>query len=485
MMISITRLTLENFQSHKYSVLNFKEGLNSIVGPTDSGKTAIFRALKWALYNEPSGDYFLRTGENYVSVKVEFSNGHSIRRYRKGAKNYYEVIDDKGNSQEFSGFSKTIPEEVINASQVMKMNLTPTEGRLINMAEQLEPPFLLSDTGSIRATAIGKLIGSDVIDTARKGAVNDLNIRRREKDNAERDLSLLDEQLKGFDYLEELEKTINSLEEIQFQVKEKKRNLEELESIFNKYEQLKGDLTSINKTIESLNVIEEVRSKYNQISSIGTRLNHLLQRSNSLNTYRNNIDILEKNLEGLDGINDAFPLINELQERTAKIDRLMSLNNQYKNVSESKSKAQLVNEGLKNLPILSEKITRLDSLIKEETILNSKLAELMDAKNRIRTGTEYLTAFKELDKVRQNRDIISEKMQQLEVLRNRADALGRNSKEISENDIELKKAKSFYDKTYNSYLELYRSLDICPTCFRPIDKNDEEELLKHIGEVHR
>ena len=74
-MISITKLTLENFQSHKYTVINFDEGLNSIVGATDSGKTAIFRALKWALYNDPSGDYFIRTGEDYVSVKVELSNG--------------------------------------------------------------------------------------------------------------------------------------------------------------------------------------------------------------------------------------------------------------------------------------------------------------------------------------------------------------------------------------------------------------------------
>ena len=65
-MIAIDKIILENFQSHKYSELEFVEGLNAIIGSTDSGKTAIFRAIKWALYNEPQGDYFVREGEEYV-----------------------------------------------------------------------------------------------------------------------------------------------------------------------------------------------------------------------------------------------------------------------------------------------------------------------------------------------------------------------------------------------------------------------------------
>ena len=56
----IKKIILENFQSHKYSVIELNEELNVIVGPSDSGKSAIIRGLKWALYNEPSGDYFIR-----------------------------------------------------------------------------------------------------------------------------------------------------------------------------------------------------------------------------------------------------------------------------------------------------------------------------------------------------------------------------------------------------------------------------------------
>ena len=79
----IKRIILQNFQSHKYSVIELNEELNVIVGPSDSGKSAIIRGLKWALYNEPAGDYFIREGEREASVTVEFSDNIKVKRMEK------------------------------------------------------------------------------------------------------------------------------------------------------------------------------------------------------------------------------------------------------------------------------------------------------------------------------------------------------------------------------------------------------------------
>ena len=81
-MIYITKVHLENFQSHKNTSLEFDRGLNVILGNSDSGKTAILRAIKWALYNEPQGDYFIMQGQNQVLVEIEFSNGAIIKRLK-------------------------------------------------------------------------------------------------------------------------------------------------------------------------------------------------------------------------------------------------------------------------------------------------------------------------------------------------------------------------------------------------------------------
>ena len=66
----IQSLHIKNLQSHKDSHLDFCEGVNVIVGPSDSGKSAILRALRWIVKNRPQGDV-LRShwgGETEASI---------------------------------------------------------------------------------------------------------------------------------------------------------------------------------------------------------------------------------------------------------------------------------------------------------------------------------------------------------------------------------------------------------------------------------
>lgn len=64
----IKSIEIENFQSHKYSKLDFSERLNVIVGPSDNGKSAIIRALKWVLFNEPKGTDFITFEKIFVKL---------------------------------------------------------------------------------------------------------------------------------------------------------------------------------------------------------------------------------------------------------------------------------------------------------------------------------------------------------------------------------------------------------------------------------
>src|SRR5690554_1875937 len=109
----IKRITLNNFQSHKYSSIELDERLNVIVGPSDSGKSAIIRGIKWVLYNEPSGDYFIREGEKECSVTLEFSDNTILKRYRSKSKNQYILINNKGEETIFEGFGSNTPEQIV------------------------------------------------------------------------------------------------------------------------------------------------------------------------------------------------------------------------------------------------------------------------------------------------------------------------------------------------------------------------------------
>jgi exonuclease SbcC len=81
-MSSIKRLVIDNFQSHQHTEVEFGSGLNVVVGPSDFGKSALVRALRWVLYNEPRGANFIRAGAKVCKVKVEMDEGAIVTRLR-------------------------------------------------------------------------------------------------------------------------------------------------------------------------------------------------------------------------------------------------------------------------------------------------------------------------------------------------------------------------------------------------------------------
>ena len=189
-MIYITKVHLENFQSHKNTSLEFDRGLNVILGNSDSGKTAILRAIKWALYNEPQGDYFIMQGQNQVLVEIEFSNGAIIKRLKSSSKNDYYLKLPNQEEQKFEAFGRSVPQEIINITGMYKMSLNDDKTSILNIAEQLEGPFLLNQVPSVRASAIGRLISVNYIDDALRDTVREnktvnTNIRNLEKSKTE------------------------------------------------------------------------------------------------------------------------------------------------------------------------------------------------------------------------------------------------------------------------------------------------------------
>ena len=88
---------IRNFQSHKKSILNLSKGVNVIVGKTDSGKSAIIRALRWLFTNTPSGDAFRSWDGGDTKVSATFYDMDKKITRIKGNKNAYivETLDEQ------------------------------------------------------------------------------------------------------------------------------------------------------------------------------------------------------------------------------------------------------------------------------------------------------------------------------------------------------------------------------------------------------
>ena len=144
----LKRIELINFQSHKYTDLYFDDKVNVIIGPSDSGKTAIIRAIKWVLFNEPSGIDFIRKGTTESNVVLYFDDNLIIKRGRSKSKNYYEITYPNGLEERFEGFGTKVPEEIIELTGIQKVELDGNNLISLNISDQLESPFLLTSTPS-------------------------------------------------------------------------------------------------------------------------------------------------------------------------------------------------------------------------------------------------------------------------------------------------------------------------------------------------
>ncbi|MFR4554400.1 MAG: AAA family ATPase, partial [Peptoniphilus sp.] len=260
-MIYIKNVELTNFQSHNHTEIEFDRGLNVILGNSDAGKTAILRAIKWALFNEPKGDYFIRQGERDVSVKVTFSNGVVVERSRTPSKNSYYLIDAEGQEMRFEGFGLDVPKEITDAIQMYKVSLDNSNNKVIlNIAEQLDGPFLLNDQASMRASAIGRLIGVNYVDDALRTVVRDNKRINQEIDNLRSSKDDIKEQLKEFDYIKDYKDKFQKLSHIRDKIMELDQRLNLVSSLKEQYDQYNFELKKINSLLENFKNLDKIGS---------------------------------------------------------------------------------------------------------------------------------------------------------------------------------------------------------------------------------
>lgn len=150
----ITRVELTNFQSHKHTIVDLVEGVNVIIGPSDAGKSALFRAINWVVGNRPLGDAYRSDWGGDTSVTITTSEGHVVTRIRTDKQNAY-IVD----GVTLTAFGSEPPDDVFAA-----LAIDP-----YNVQGQADPPFLLAASPGEVAAALNRAAAIDDIDHATGG----------------------------------------------------------------------------------------------------------------------------------------------------------------------------------------------------------------------------------------------------------------------------------------------------------------------------
>ncbi len=261
----INTISIENFQSHKNTYLEFPPGVSIITGSSDSGKSSIIRALLWSINNRPLGNQFKSWFSNEkesVEVGIEFDNGYLIKE-RKNSKNIYDI-----NGTKFEAVKSDIPDDMQNLTNLSDYNIQT----------QIQPYFLLQDTAGEVAKRFNELIGLDVIDILFKNLNSSISNLKGKIADYNNEINNLNLQIKSLNFLDDIEVILNNLdleegekEKVErkcLSVSETIQSIEELDSKILEIEIDSNLPNQINEILELYDFYMNKRMEYNVISSV-------------------------------------------------------------------------------------------------------------------------------------------------------------------------------------------------------------------------
>jgi exonuclease SbcC len=146
----IEKVKLRNFQRHRAKVLVLSPEITTITGSTDAGKSALLRALRWALLNDKPNADFIRWGAKFAKV-IALVNGFRLARIQRPGRNEYRM-----NKQVFRSFGTGVPDPIRAA-------LACSE---INFQGQHDPAFWFSLSPGEVSRQLNAVIDLSVIDEA-------------------------------------------------------------------------------------------------------------------------------------------------------------------------------------------------------------------------------------------------------------------------------------------------------------------------------
>ncbi len=463
----IEKIILVNFQSHVYSELSLSRGVNVIVGPSDSGKTAIMRALRWNMFNDPSGVEFVREGESEVSVTVRFQNHVEVERRRSRSKNQYILRRPDEEELIFEGFGKNVPKEIEEAIGIKKIMLDDKKSLPLNFSDQLDGPFLLQETDAYKAQAIGRMVGVDLLDETMRDTLRDKKQISLRRELMEKDLEETEKTLEAFSDLddqiilrERVEKLLNTVSELNEKTETAKAFAEALREI-------KQDRALTKDAIARYAVLDELRNK-------------LMHLQRNVEHYRNErllFDLFLQNQKGRKETKALLSLYENVNALESSLTQLAKLKATYDGILPDFNRMQSIREAEKTNGIIlreTKGVFDVEAMNLREKYFSfcdysRTLAAFKELKFRMEKGAQFLTRFDQLDQLAELNAQISEimdKERSIELLKNEQRRL---KDEKNKTAVDLKHLIEGDRQAMNAYLDCLSHAGTCPLCKQTID----------------
>lgn len=284
----IQQIEIKNFQSHKQTVLNLSAGVNLIIGKSDSGKTAILRALNWLINNKPAGDSFRSSWGGTTQVDIVTAEDDMIQRIKSDKESIYAAGEDT-----FKAFGQGVPDEISKLLNISSLNIQ----------YQMDSPFLLSESSGEVARYFNRIVNLEAIDESLKKAHSKLTSTGQEITFNEKELEKEQQKFDSYEWVLKAEKEFDPLYDQSKKVEEIKEVYEELQNCISIITNAQKSLSEINFTAaeKELATIEkqqqEIEAAEKQLFKFSELIKSIQQLNNKLSTVN-----FEAAITGIDSL---------------------------------------------------------------------------------------------------------------------------------------------------------------------------------------
>jgi len=301
----IKQISLSNFQSHSDSTLNFSDGVNIIVGNSDSGKTAIIRAIRKLVHNKPSGDEMKSHWGGKLQIEMFTDDAHIV--YSKDKEAEYILGDTH-----FKAFGTSVPDEIIKA-----LNLSD-----VNIQNQLDQPFLLAETPGAVASHFNKVARLDKIDTSTQSINSSIRSINQEVEAGEKQAIAFKEDLKQFEHVEKAEIELEVLEEMEKKLKTAINARERLDTLVSNITEVAFLIKEEAKILKVEPTLNQIFEYKDQVKDLDTKCDKIYGIITSWYNLKDKIEYYKQTLLLEEPV---LELLELYKERTIVVDRQKSL----------------------------------------------------------------------------------------------------------------------------------------------------------------
>lgn len=232
----IRSVRLQNFESHRDTLVELGPGVNVLTGESEHGKSAILRAIQWVVFNRPLGDDFRSHWGGCTVVTLETDQAKVTRM--KGRENKYtiELLVDDQKLTEFKALGAEVPREVQAA-----LGLTA-----LNFQTQFDPHFLLPPVspGEV-AKRLNEAVNLEVIDRAQYNINADIRANRTDLAQTKQIVATSEQALAGLGWVVEADVALAKLEELRLRTEQVRVREQRLNVVIVRAEEIERKLRTL------------------------------------------------------------------------------------------------------------------------------------------------------------------------------------------------------------------------------------------------